>query len=310
MEMDVILEQAWLKRLLKYLPIVISAVAVIILGILLSQLVWLWLTPKYADANIQVISAVDTKQTEAVKRIQYGQQIAELHLFGVADKKPVAKQTTIKKITPVTRLNLKLHGTFAYTNQKGFAVISGVKKKQKTYEKGDKIDGTNNITLQKIYPDYVTLDRDGKEEILKLPKNKTLSNKSRPPPVISAPKIATRPNPQTVPAESAPSVVDPNNLEGLRQNLLKNPSKLMNIVRAEAVKEGDKFMGFRLNPGKDSKTFNAMGFKAGDVVISVNGTTIDNPAQGLSIMQTLTTADSIAVTVKRGEEIITLDGIF
>jgi len=312
MDINGFFEQVWFKRFLNATPIVISAIAVIILGILLAKLLWLWLSPKPVESNISMMNTDQTIQKEAVQRIEYGKQIADLHLFGVADKKLVAKQTTIKKIVPVTRLNLKLHGTIAYTNQGGFAVISGAGKKQKTYEKGDKIAGSNTITLQAIYPNYVMLDRGGKKERLELPKNKMLGNNNRPAPVMSAPKLPTpslpRLPPTTIPAEAA--IIDTNNLESLRQNLLKNPAKLMDIARAEEVKEGDKFIGFRLNPGKDKKTFDAMGFKPGDVVISVNGTTIENPAQGFSIMQTLTTADSIVVTVKRGEETITLDGVF
>ena len=310
MDINSFFEQVWFKRLINTIPIIISAIAVIILGILLAKLLWLWLSPQTIENTFSVESTDTPIQEKVVQRIEYGKQIADLHLFGIADKKPVEKQTTIKKIVPVTRLNLKLHGTFAYSNHAGFAVISRVGKKQKTYEKGDKIEGGKNIILRAIYPSYVMLDRDGKKERLELPKNKMLSNISRPAPIISAPRL-TRPSlpstPPTVPTESA---IDTNNLEGLRQQLLKNPAKLMDIARAEEVKEGDKFMGFRLNPGKDKKTFDAMGFKAGDVVISVNGATIENPAQGFSIMQTLTTADSIVVTVKRGEETITLDGVF
>ena len=311
MQINVFFEQTWFKRLLNTTPVIISAIAVIILGVLLAKLVWLWLTPQTVASNISLASTDQAIQKEAVQRIEYGQQIAALHLFGVAEKKVVNKQTTIKKVVPVTRLNLKLHGTFAYTNKKGFAVISGAGKKQKTYEKGDKIEGGNNITLHAIYPNYVMLDRNGKKERLALPEKKTLANQSRPAPIVNTP-ISTPSFPQKPPVTtmSSESVVDTNNLEGLRQKLLKNPTKLMNIARAEEVKDGDKFMGFRLNPGKDKKTFDAMGFKAGDVVISVNGTTIENPAQGFSIMQTLTTADSISVTVKRGEETMTLDGVF
>ena len=311
MEINVLFEQTSFKRLLNAIPIIISAIAVIVLGILLAKLVWLWLTPAMLESPINKISINTPIQKDTVQRIEYGKQIANLHLFGIADKKPAATQTTIKKVVPVTRLNLKLHGTVAYSNQKGFAVISGAGKKQKMYEKGDKIAGGNNITLQAIYPHYVMLDRGGKKERLELPKNKAQSKINRPAPMVSAPRLPTAslppPMPAAVPAESA---IDTQNLEGLRQKLLKNPAKLMDIAHAEEVKEGDKFMGFRLNPGKDKKTFDAMGFKAGDVVVSVNGTSIENPAQGFSIMQTLTTADSIVVTVKRGEETITLDGVF
>jgi general secretion pathway protein C len=84
----------------------------------------------------------------------------------------------------------------------------------------------------------------------------------------------------------------------------------MEIAQVSEAKEANKFIGFRLRAGKDKRTFEAMGFKSGDIVTAVNGATIENAAQGLQIMQTLTTADSINVTVRRGKETVTLNGMF
>jgi general secretion pathway protein C len=319
MNIDALLERTGFKWVLKYTPIFISFIAVISLGIILSKLVWLWLSPKEIVSNINTVKATSKLAQDTVQANDYGKKIADLHLFGIADKKSVVKQTVIKTVTPVTRLNLKLHGTFAYGNQTGFAVISASGKKQKTYEKGDKIEGSSNTRLAKIFPDYVMLDRDGKKERLQLPKSKNTSNVNRPSPSVSAsvrptvlsPKapIINMPTMNTAPKQDQ-TLVDPNNLDGFRQNLLKNPAKFMEIARVSEAKEGNKFIGFRLNAGKDKKTFDAMGFKSGDIVTAVNGAVIENAAQGLQIMQTLTTADSINVTVKRGKETVTLNGMF
>lgn len=314
MNIDALLEQTGFKWMLKYTPIFISFIAVIGLSIIVSKLVWLWLSPKEILSNTNTVKTISKLTQSTVQANDYGKKIADLHLFGIADKKPVVKQTVIKTVTPVTRLNLNLHGTFAYGNQTGFAVISASGKKQKTYEKGDKIEGSSNTRLANIFPDYVMLDRDGKKERLQLPKSKNASNVNRPPPSVSSPVRPTvlSPKAPTINTRSKPdqALVDPNNLEGLRQKLLKNPAKFMEIARVSEAKEGDKFIGFRLNGGKDKKTFDAMGFKSGDIVTAVNGAVIENAAQGFQIMQTLTTADSINVTVKRGKETVTLNGMF
>ena len=316
MNINVLLEQTWFKWVLKYTPIIISFIAVISLSIIVSKLVWLWLSPKEIVSNTNTVKATSKLAQSTEQASDYGKKIADLHLFGIADKKTVVQQTVIKTVTPVTRLNLKLHGTFAYGNQTGFAVISASGKKQKTYEKGDKIEGSSNTRLAKIFPDYVMLDRDGKKERLQLPKSKNAGNANRPPPSVSAPVRALLPKFPTIniPTNARPKpnqvLVDPNNLDGLRQKLLKNPAKFMEIAQVSEAKEADKFIGFRLRAGKDRRTFEAMGFKSGDIVTAVNGAVIENAAQGLQIMQTLTTADSINVTVRRGKETVTLNGMF
>jgi general secretion pathway protein C len=319
MNIDALLEQTGFKWVLKYTPILISFIAVIGLSIILSKLVWLWLSPKEIISNTNTVKVTSKLSQSTTQANDYGKKIADLHLFGVADKKPVVKQTVIKTVTPVTRLNLKLHGTFAYGNQTGFAVISASGKKQKTYEKGDKIEGSSNTRLAKIFPDYVMLDRDGKKERLQLPKSKNASSVNRPPPSVSSPVRPTVLSPKVpminmpttnVPPKPDQALVDPNNLDGLRQKLLKNPAKFMEIAQVSEAKEANKFIGFRLRAGKDRRTFEAMGFKSGDIVTAVNGAVIENAAQGLQIMQTLTTADSINVTVRRGKETVTLNGMF
>ncbi len=316
MNIDALLEKTWFKWVLKYTPIIISFIAVISLSIIVSKLVWLWLSPKEIVSNTNTVKATSKLAQSTEQASDYGKKIADLHLFGIADKKAVVQQTVIKTVTPVTRLNLKLHGTFAYGNQTGFAVISVSGKKQKTYEKGDKIEGSSNTRLAKIFPDYVMLDRDGKKERLQLPKSKNANSVNRPPPSISTPVRASLSRFPTIniPTNAQPKpnqvLVDPNNLDGLRQKLLKNPAKFMEIAQVSEAKEANKFIGFRLRAGKDKKTFEAMGFKSGDIVTAVNGAVIENAAQGLQIMQTLTTADSINVTVRRGKETVTLNGMF
>lgn len=306
--MDDLLQKNWVKKTLKRLPNWVSIFAVILLGALLAKLIWLWFTPKPNVANFLADSSVSINSQVVESRANYGKQVAALHLFGKTEKKAVKKSNN-KKEAPVTNLNLKLHGTVAYSDHSGFAMISASGKKQKNYSRGDPIAG-GSIVVTAIYSDYVLLKRNGKQEKLLMPKTKTTATNSRLAPAVLAPSIP----PPAAPLGGAlaqPNVpLDTNNLENLRQEIISNPSKLMDIAQASPVTEGDKFLGFRLTSGKNKKLFDAMGFKSGDIVQEVNGIVIESPAQGLSIMQILTTADSIVVTVKRGEEVITLDGVF
>ena len=58
-------------------------------------------------------------------------------------------------------------------------------------------------------------------------------------------------------------------------------------------------MGFRVNPGRDRATFDALGLQAGDVVTDINGTVLDDPSQGLQVLQSLGESTQANVTVLR-----------
>ena len=62
----------------------------------------------------------------------------------------------------------------------------------------------------------------------------------------------------------------------------QNASRLTDIVRlAPHVQEG-KVVGFRVNPGRDRESFEALGLQAGDVVTDINGIVLDDPSRGLA----------------------------
>jgi general secretion pathway protein C len=67
---------------------------------------------------------------------------------------------------------------------------------------------------------------------------------------------------------------------------------------APHVQEG-KVVGFRVNPGRDRATFEALGLQAGDVVTDINGTVLDDPSQGLQVFESLGETTQANVTVLR-----------
>jgi general secretion pathway protein C len=79
----------------------------------------------------------------------------------------------------------------------------------------------------------------------------------------------------------------------------ENASRLTDVVRlAPHVQEG-KVVGFRVNPGRDRATFEALGLQAGDVVTDINGTVLDDPSQGLQVFEALGETTQANVTVLR-----------
>jgi general secretion pathway protein C len=127
----------------------------------------------------------------------------------------------------------------------------------------------------------VLLNRGGRLETLRLPKD--LAAAASP-----GGQMAMPPLPQAQ-AQTAP----------LRDVISQNAAKLTDIIRpAPHVQEG-QIVGFRVNPGRDRATFDALGFQPGDVVTDINGTVLDDVSQGLQIFQSLGEATQANVTVLR-----------
>jgi general secretion pathway protein C len=78
----------------------------------------------------------------------------------------------------------------------------------------------------------------------------------------------------------------------------------MNYVRATPAREAGRFVGFRLQPGREPGVLDELGLQPGDVVTTINGVQIDNPATGMKAMRELSDDQEISVTLLRdGEEI-------
>lgn len=289
------------KHLNNLLPNLISVIAVALLGMITAKIVVNYLdkdSDVYMDPKTNPASGKLEQQNE---QTNYARIINQHHLFGqfaAADNKQGNdKPVEVKK----TRLNLTLHGTIAYSDQTGFAMISSGGKAQKTYAVGEKIGSSGQTILSKIYPDHVLLDRNGELETLELPKKKEI--------VTTNNRSSTRPAPASRVGGDDLNV-NKDNLNDVRDQLLANPAALYKIMRVAPVTSKGKFQGYRVNPGKNKKAFEALGFEPGDIVSSVNGEAIDSPQKGMEIFKNMTTSDTVNVEVKRGEETVTLTGMF
>jgi len=100
-------------------------------------------------------------------------ELAGWHLFGEAGRQNAVKRAATLS-APETRLRLTLKGVFASDEAAaaGWAIIADPKGKEDTYEIGDPLPG--NAKLSEIYVDRIILERGGRFETLKLPKNAML----------------------------------------------------------------------------------------------------------------------------------------
>ena len=231
------------------------------------------------------------------------------HLFGKpgaavpASTEPVnviqdTAREGIEKDARETRLKVVLRGIVASTEDGlGRAVIES-KKRQAVYAVGDKLPVPGRVELAKVMPTQVVIDNGGTYELL------VLFDKS----VISK-ALAAEPKPRPVPDNQAEKRADVETTElarSYRDRLYENPQSLSSVVNVVAVRDDGSLRGYRVNPGKDREQFAQLGFKAGDVVLAVNGVNLDNPANTMVLYTGLRDASEAVFEIERGGEQITL----
>ena len=214
--------------------------------------------------------------------------LLQLALFGKAEvvpKKsdevsPSENSSAVKQDAPRTRLNLTLTGVLASTvPSRSIAVIINAGQ-EASYGIGDTITGTP-AKLRDILPDRVILSNQGQDETLMLDGEE-----------FKAPGregAATRP--------AAPS--GQTSISQLRDDLVKNPGKLLDYITISPVMQDGKLQGYRINPGKDVAFFHRMGLQSNDLAISINGNDLRDNAQAMQIMNQLSSMTEMNLTVER-----------
>ncbi len=265
------------------LPMLVSALAVVLIAYSSATLVWQILAPPPTlDIGVVEDKAPLVQQKKQTPR--YDLKIAKLHLFGKTSQRPIQDVRT----APKTRLNLTLRGVYATEADDAMAIIANGGANERFYHIGDSIPG--GAILKAVYPDRVLLERNAKMETLPMPKGEGTG--------IDIKRDFS---------PSATAAVSPDaghRLSRIRKQILKNPSQLGKMIQAKPVTENGRFKGYRLTPRGNSKLFDGFGLEAGDIVTAVNGISIDRPEKGLNALQKLVNAPEVTVTLLReGSEI-------
>ncbi|HEX3835637.1 MAG TPA: type II secretion system protein GspC [Steroidobacteraceae bacterium] len=191
------------------------------------------------------------------------------HLFGAAPAPAPVNDAN----APPTNMPLILSGIVASTDPKsGLAIIGTTPTNAKVYPVGERVPG--NARVHAIYPDRVLLERNGTIEALLLPSKFTGG---------SAP--ALRPGPTA--------------LDRMQRVIANEPGLISDVLRPQPVFTEGKLRGYRVYPGRNARAFATLGLRNGDLVLSINGTALDDPARGNDIFSTLGNSDQARVTVMR-----------
>ena len=209
--------------------------------------------------------------------------ITNSHLFGVA---PTPAGMGNSANAPQTSMPLVLTGVIAANDPRdGLAILGPSLTATKVYAVGDNIPG--GARLHAVLSDHVLLERNGHLESLALPHQPP---GSAPPPSLSA-----------APTEAP--------LQRMQELVSRHPGLIGDIMRPEPVFADGKQQGFRVYPGRDREAFTRLGLQPGDLVTAIDGTPLDNPAQGEEILRTLGSSSEAHVTILRNgrQQDLTLD---
>jgi general secretion pathway protein C len=208
--------------------------------------------------------------------------LAAAHLFGQYQASASAASLAN---APDTQLNFTLLGILAGSNERdSLALIAKEGGDEAPYSIGDDI--SPGVNLQAIFVDRVILSRNGRLETLRLDKD--------------APSNAPVFNPVTSTAEvqeGTPAAAEM--LSQIKDQLAADPSKAANFIRVQPMTGEAGLKGYRVYPGPDRGAFTAAGLKPGDVVTSINGAPLSDPAQALQLLQGLAQSNSVTLSVER-----------
>lgn len=284
-------------QMLERLPWILTLVLIVALCFRLAELTWRVVPINQTEEIIP--PELPTAPAQIAKPV-IETSISQSSLFGRVEiaVTPTAQEQVV---VPETRLNLTLLGVIASSVVgTAKAIISDASGSEEYYSIGMQVPG--GASLEEIHSDYVMLKRNNRMEILRLPVDESspgqAMNVASAQPNISAPPAGRH-------------VLPPNNTGGTdnrstgamlheyRDALNQDPQSVMDLVRAEPVREGDKLVGYRISPGRDRQLLSRFGLRAGDVVTMVNGVRLDNPVKGLEIIQNLQTAGQVNIEVMR-----------
>jgi general secretion pathway protein C len=248
-------------------PTLVSVLMVLLLAWLLAMLTWSFIPQHKTTAPTASASSTAMHQVDAV-------QVADHHLFGVA-----GAATGNAANAPDTTLALILHGIVAGKRASDSRALIVANGDEEPYAIGAQLPG--GAVIRAIYADRVLLARDGRLEALRLPTTST--GGGSPQPMMQTQAMA----PPT------------QNLGQLRQEIANNPQRLMDVIRAMPVMDHGKLTGYRIYPSGNPSQFNQLGLKPGDVVTTVNGIPLTDPAQGMRVLSSLRTSEQVSIGLVR-----------
>ncbi|PSU46494.1 type II secretion system protein GspC [Photobacterium frigidiphilum] len=280
------LETLYTKRPLsaKTLTQITTWLLIVMLAWILGRLIWSFIQPVDNLAPWQMkVASVSGGNTSSFQV----SDVLAMNLFGQYQQNaPVIKQQPVKQDAPQTSLNLTLVGVVASNRAETTLAVITNRGKQNTYGLNEAIDGTR-ATLQAVYVDRVIIRNSGRDETLMLDGVKFGQSQSQQPARSKSKPVES--------VKAAPS----SELDQIKKDILEKPQNLFTYIRLSQVKRDNELVGYRVNPGKDRVLFDAVGLKANDLAVSLNGNDLTDPTVMAKLWTELSEATDFTLTVER-----------
>ena len=219
-------------------------------------------------------------------------------LFSRVD--PFYRTQTTSEAGPaaVTALQLQLFGIRINEGAgTGSAIIAGSDGVQKSIGVGEEIQA--GVTLSGVRFDHVEISNGGKVELLYLDQSKAPggAGSAAGGSAGGAAGAASTPAPTNAPAPPAPSAA---------ANLPISPASLRAGISFAPRGDGARISGIRVGQQGDGTAFAAAGFRAGDVIRSVNGRAIASAADVAALNSQIAPGARLSLEIERGATTVPL----
>lgn len=263
---------------------VATALCVVLLAYSAARLTWMVVPLPAAGVGAEAppLAAVPAMASQQADALSMSRDIVARHLFGEAQ---TASPTPGLAAIPETRLKLVLRGVMASQDPRtATAIIADPSGREDYYTVGKELPG--GATLKEVHPQYIVLSRGGRFETLRLPTDALkVSNSALASPAAASPGVAP----------DAGAL-----LQQYREQFIKDPQSLANLLQGEPYWENGRLVGYRLRPGRDQDALEKFGIQPGDVVTAVNGVSLTDPGGRMELLRNMNDAMQFNVDLIRG----------
>jgi general secretion pathway protein C len=217
------------------------------------------------------------------------EQIVNVNIFGGDAWGTVREEIDLESIPlALDSLRLRLVGTVVGGDVRAnIAFIEDLQaKSQEMYREGDQV---KNVTVKRILRNSVVINTGKRDEVLTM---------ETPPAGESRPRTASaRPG---IPPRRGIDMAESMSMDrDTVESSLGDLTQLMQDAQIETYLEEGRPSGFRFTNIRPDSFYSRLGLRDNDVILGINGQELNDPAQFLSLKESLGGATGVALTIKR-----------